>query len=1101
MPEISTIIDDFENGLPFGSAIPNGEPLGFYTFQGDGSVAISTAESPPVPTLPAVGTPNNVLQMDVDVSSFAGYIHAFENPAVDTWVTQDWSTSEGISFWMLGSNSGTQMFIDILDNRNPGSTTDDAERWTVPFVDDFTGWQLLEFPFSTFMRKEIGNGAPNDGLGLFEMHGYALGTLGTGGPKTFYFDEVSVYGVAEPPALAVNFSKQNTFIEEGTTGNVGVKLNRPMGPDDPAQVSIDFATERSNAIPFEEFTPTSGTLTFTNGGPTELFFPVETFNDTKFEGDEQIVIRLTSPVDVERGALFQGSVLIADTDPFDPELLDDFEQGAFLWETEGPAAIEAVRSESGDPDARPGQDAVENVGVATVPLHVDISVKGKLCNQGNGVVPVHLLSTADFDASAVDHTTVRLGAASETHVDKKTGIAKRHGEDVDGDGLADLVFHFRFNETGLECDPSVVPFNGVTFDGQPITAGGSDAALVHDFPIGQDWTGTESLAFWYRGAGGGEEVTVTLKNNRAPDPGPTGWSLAWADEFDDPAGTPPNPANWAYEIGDTTPDGKNGWGNEELQYYTDDPANAATDGNGNLVITLDEADGSQECYYGPCEFESARLLTQNKAEFAYGRIESRLQVPTGGDGLWPAFWSLGTDITYNPWPGAGEIDVMEYVSRIPNEIFGTIHGPGYNGGGSFNGIYDFSPNRVDEQYHTFVVEWEPNLITWYVDGIQYHQAEPSDVPGPWVFDKPFFLLLNFAIGGNFGGAIDPANTYPQEYLVDYVRVYQGPDTAERFEATFTDSSTDWQQVSIPVSDFVRSADQPIGAPDDGLNLEEVWGYGFALPDGNAGGEVMVDLVRRVPFPPPTELVVTNLDDGGPGSLREALALIADGGMITFDPSLAGGVLTLTSGQLAIDSSVTVDASAAAPVTISAGGASRVLQVAAGAVVAMNDLVIREGAAGPQGGGILNYGDLSLDRVVVTDNIENSGGAASFDLGGGGIYNGDGATLDLVDSTVSNNSTIGQPGGGIYGFFNSNVTLTNSTVSGNVAGDVAGGLRTLGNATIINSTISGNTSTAWHGGALFMTDGVVTILNSTIVDNNAPGWDNRRPDGGHLWRTC
>ena len=104
-------------------------------------------------------------------------------------------------------------------------------------------------------------------------------------PQTYYFDEVSVYGVAEPPALAVNFSQQNTFIEEGTTGDVGVKLNRPMGPDDPAQVSIDFATERSNAIPGEDFTPTSGTLTFTNGGPTELFFPVETFDDTKFTGD------------------------------------------------------------------------------------------------------------------------------------------------------------------------------------------------------------------------------------------------------------------------------------------------------------------------------------------------------------------------------------------------------------------------------------------------------------------------------------------------------------------------------------------------------------------------------------------------------------------------------------------------------------------------------------------------------------------------------------------------------------------------------------------------------------------------------------------------
>jgi beta-glucanase (GH16 family) len=647
-----------------------------------------------------------------------------------------------------------------------------------------------------------------------------------------------------------------------------------------------------------------------------------------------------------------------------------------------------------------------------------------------------------------------------------------------------LVFHFRLRETGLSCNPEVLPLSGSTVDGQPITTGGSDAALVRNFPIGQDWTGTESVSFWYLGSGGGDDVTFTLKDNRAPDPGPGGWDLAWSDEFNDPAGAPPNPANWAYEIGDTTPDGKNGWGNEERQYYTDDPSNAATDGNGNLVITLDEADRSQECYYGPCEFDSARLITQNKAEFAYGRIESRLQVPTGGDGLWPAFWSLGTDITYNPWPGAGEIDVMENVSRIPHQIFGTIHGPGYNGGGSFSGIYDFG-ERVDLGYHTFTVEWEPNLITWYVDGVQYHQATPSDVPGPWVFEKPFFLLLNFAIGGNFGGAIDPANTYPQEYLVDYVRVYQGPDTAERFEASFTDDLAGWSEVTVPVTDLVRSADQPANAPDDGLGLSDVWGYSLGFPNGTASGEAGIDFVRRDQVPAPTDLVVTNLADSGPGSLREALALIADGGTVTFDPGLAGGALTLTSGQITIDSSVTVDASAATPVTISAGGASRVVRVQAGAVVVMNDLVIRDGVAAQQGGGILNYGDLSLDGVVVTDNTENSGGPASFDLGGGGIYNGDGATLNLTDSAVSNNTTTNQPGGGIFGFFNSTINITDSTVSGNVGGNVAGGLRTLGDANITGSTISGNTSTAWHGGGIFATDGTVTIVDTEIIDNVGP----------------
>jgi beta-glucanase (GH16 family) len=1147
----TTVIDDFESGVspgtPCAPAVP---PLGFCTFKGAGSsVALSNPATPPAPVLPAVGVPNSVLQMDVDVTSFAGFIHGFESAG--NWVNQDWSTSEGFSLWMHGMGSGSQLFIDILDNRNPGSTTDDAERFTVPFVDDFVGWQLLEFPFASFVRKEIGNGAPNDGLTLFEMHGYAVGALNTGGPRVYYIDEVSLYGVAEPPAPSISFSQQNTFVEEGTIGDIGVKLNRPLGPDDPAQVSIDFATERSNAIAGEEYTPTSGTLTFVNGGANELTFQVETFEDTKFEGDEQVVIRLTNPVDVERGALFQGSVLIKDNDPFDSELLDGFVQGAYFFEGNGLVEFDPAgdRVEIGDPDQRPGQDQVEELLTASVPEAgpaYDAQIQGvsddlaALLPESSSKVTKRIEKAIDRLEDALDPMSWVDGffldnkkgkqafdrleqavkeldkivddgepeaAAAQAAIDELVAVsaalaadavevAERNGADPKkvakardeiakaeeelAKGKADkAVEHYR-----KAWDEATKAIDKLIKDGESVSAG----ALVRDFPLGQDWTGTETLDFWFKGTGSGETVTVNLKDNRASDPGPSGWSLAWADEFDGEAGAPPNPENWAYEIGDTTPDGKNGWGNEELQYYTDDPANAATDGFGNLVITLDEADGAQECYYGPCEFESARLLTQNRAEFAYGRIESRLQVPTGGDGLWPAFWSLGTDITYNPWPGAGEIDIMEYVSRLPSEIFGTIHGPGYSGGGSFGGIYDDFGGPVFNDFHTFVVEWEPNLITWYVDGIQYHQAEPSDVPGPWVFEKPFFLLLNFAIGGNFGGAVDPANPYPQGYLVDYVRVYQGPDTAERFEASFTDSSTDWQLVSIPMSDFVRSADQPAGAPNDGLNLTEVWGYGFDLPYP-AVGTYQIDQVRRTPFPPPTELTVTNLDDSGSGSLREALGLIADDGTITFDPSLAGGTMTLTSGQLAIDSSVTVDGPDAPldPVTISGGGNSRVVQVAAGAVVAMNDLVIRDGAAAPQGGGILNFGDLSLDRVVVTDNVENSAGPANFAFGGGGIYNGDGAELNLTDSTVSDNATFAQPGGGIYGFFNSTINVTDSVVSGNVSVDVAGGLRTLGDANITGSTISGNTSTAWHGGGIFATDGTVTIVDTEIVDNfGAPG---------------
>jgi hypothetical protein len=229
----------------------------------------------------------------------------------------------------------------------------------------------------------------------------------------------------------------------------------------------------------------------------------------------------------------------------------------------------------------------------------------------------------------------------------------------------------------------------------------------------------------------------------------------------------------------------------------------------------------------------------------------------------------------------------------------------------------------------------------------------------------------------------------------------------------------------------------------------------------------------------------NLNNSGPGSLRQALEDIAIGGTITFDPGLAGGTIVLTSGQLVVDRSVTIDASAVPGIVVSGNGASRVFQVEAATTVSMNDLVVANGVAAPQGGGILNRGVLSLNRVVVTDNVQNAAGPASFDLGGGGIYNADSATLNLTDSMVSDNSSTNQPGGGIYGFFNSTVNITNSTVSGNFSGDVAGGLRMLSNANIVNSTFSGNTSTAWHGGGIFHTDGNLTVLNSTFTGNIAP----------------
>ena len=876
--DADTIVDDFESGLPSGTD-GNGLPIGFFTFSdGSSGVGIATTDTPPAP-VPGSDPGNHVMQVDTNVvaGGFAGTIHAFENVAVDTWTSQDWSGSEGFSFWLYGNNTGSVLFVDILDNRNPGSTTDDAERFSIDIIDDFSGWQYFEIPFTDFNRKEIGNGAPNDGFTLTEVHGWAFGVFNSQQQFFNYIDDVGIYGVAVIPDLEVVFSAGNWDVTEGETATVAVKLNREMNVDDPAEVSIDYSTDPGNATPGRDFTPAAGTLVFTNGGVTEQTFNLETFDNNKHTGAKRVIPRLSNPVDVISVVGAQATVTILDDEPYDANLLDDFETYPYLWSADENVVFGNPEFALGDPGALPEQGDYERVLEVLVPLQVVVDVQGRVCDKGNGVVPVALLSTDTFDATTVDHTTVSLGDAFETHTDKQSGVAIRHEEDVDGDGDTDLVFHFRFEETGLPCDPDNTPFNGWTFDGQPITT--EDQSFWRDFALGRDWSGNDSLKFWYYGQNSGDVITVDLLDNRAPDPGPAGWSLVWSDEFNDPAGTSPDPARWEFEIGDGAINGIPGWGNSELQYYTDSTANAATDGAGNLHISTLEADGSLGCYYGPCEYTSARMLSRNRAEFAYGRIESRMLLPDGEAGLWPAFWSLGTDINQVGWPQTGEIDFMEYVSRLPNEIFGTIHGPGYSGGQSFGSPWDFGEPASNE-FHTFAIEWQPGLIEWYVDGILYHSATPADVaPNQWVFDDPIFMLLNQAVGGNFGGAVSEDLVFPQALVIDYVRVFQGPDTAERWEAGFVDDFSGWQEVAVLFDTFTRSAEQPDGAPDDGLGLNEVWGYGFTLPAGGSTvSPVLLDQVRLT-VPP---VIVTNLDDSGDGSLRWALDTVGNGGVVIFD---------------------------------------------------------------------------------------------------------------------------------------------------------------------------------------------------------------------------
>ncbi len=234
-------------------------------------------------------------------------------------------------------------------------------------------------------------------------------------------------------------------------------------------------------------------------------------------------------------------------------------------------------------------------------------------------------------------------------------------------------------------------------------------------------------------------------------------NLVWEDDFN--ANGAPNPGNWTYDIGT----GVDGWGNGELQYYTNRAENAVIE-NGMLRITA-----RQENFEGS-QYTSARLLTKGLFEKRYGRFEARMKLPWG-QGMWPAFWLLGSDFEEVGWPQCGEIDVMENRGSEPTIISGTVHGPGYNAGLSISKEYDFVNERVDTDFHVYGIEWGPNYINFYVDDVLYNQITPEDVPGEWVFNDEFYVIINLAVGGRFGGPPNENTVFPQTMYVDYVRVY------------------------------------------------------------------------------------------------------------------------------------------------------------------------------------------------------------------------------------------------------------------------------------------------------------------------------------------
>ncbi len=265
-----------------------------------------------------------------------------------------------------------------------------------------------------------------------------------------------------------------------------------------------------------------------------------------------------------------------------------------------------------------------------------------------------------------------------------------------------------------------------------------------------------------------DDLTLNQTSGIVVVPPVTQWNIVWSDEFNQPDGSSPDPTKWTFDIGNN-----GGWGNAELEYYTSRTNNARIEG-GQLVIEADQES------YGGQNYTSARMLTQGLGSWTYGRMEASIKIPRG-QGIWPAFWMLGTNINTAGWPTCGEVDIMENIGNTNDQSndHGTIHGPqgggDYNGGAGVGGTYTLPGGAaLADGFHTYAVQWSPNLIQFFLDTNLFFTATPASLPGggTWVFTNAQFLILNVAVGGNWPGNPDSTTVFPQQMLVDYVRVYQ-----------------------------------------------------------------------------------------------------------------------------------------------------------------------------------------------------------------------------------------------------------------------------------------------------------------------------------------
>lgn len=311
------------------------------------------------------------------------------------------------------------------------------------------------------------------------------------------------------------------------------------------------------------------------------------------------------------------------------------------------------------------------------------------------------------------------------------------------------------------------------------------------------------------------------------EPASSDWQLVWSDEFAGPAGSAPDPSKWAPFVRGCNY-------NDEMQFYTDRPENLFVDGAGNLVIRA-----VSERYDDNHAFTSGRLETLGSMEQQYGAFEARIKLPRG-KGLWPAFWLLGNDYKTRGWPYSGEVDILEMAGSDPYSVSSALHVLGYCGGGDTD-LCDHVPvSRSRElpggasyadDFHTFRFEWGNDGLRWLIDGVSYHERSKENlakIGHPWPFDHPFFMILNVAVGGKFDGNPDSTTVFPQEMVVDYVRIYQLPGSGAQL-VTGTPVSTD-DRPDFPNVNCVNPTQDPASGGAAGA------AGAAGEPAGGAGGE-------------------------------------------------------------------------------------------------------------------------------------------------------------------------------------------------------------------------------------------------------------------------